>query len=88
MSFPSAENDEAMVAFAASLPVYFAFSESIALVKIGFSVNVQQRLHTIPSDRRDAGRMVLVGEWLEHPGRCRRRSRHARHAGGRRASTG
>lgn len=57
------ERDEAYVAYAETIPVYFAFSESLRLVKIGFSTNIRQRLASIPSDRRAAGPMCLIG-WL------------------------
>ena len=55
------ERDAAMVAFAETLPTYLAFSETLQLVKVGFSTNVRQRLASIPSDRRDAGKMALIG---------------------------
>lgn len=55
------ERDEAYVAFAETLPIYFAYSEALRLVKIGFSSNVRQRLMTIRSDRPDAGKLALVG---------------------------
>ncbi len=55
------ERDQAYVEFAETLPAYFAYSESLDLVKIGFSSNVRQRLTAIPVDRRDAGKLVLIG---------------------------
>lgn len=56
--------DEALVAYAATLPVYFAFSDKRRLVKIGFSCNVRQRLAALPSTVRDCGRLSLVG-WVK-----------------------
>lgn len=55
------ERDEAYVAFADTLPIYFAHSESLQLVKIGFSSNVRQRFMTIRTDRPDAGKVALIG---------------------------
>lgn len=67
MTLHTPERDEAFVAYAETLPVYFAFSEALKLVKIGFSSNVRQRLTTIPTDRQGAGRMVLIGWMLGGP---------------------
>lgn len=55
------DRDEAYVAYASTLPTYFAFSEALNLVKIGFSSNVRQRLGTIITDRPEAGRLSLIG---------------------------
>lgn len=61
------DRDEAYVAFAQTLPTYFAYSESLKLVKIGFSSNVRQRLMTIRSDRPEAGKVSLIGWALGGP---------------------
>jgi hypothetical protein len=57
------DQDEAMIAFANTLPVYFAFSESDRLVKIGFSINIRLRLRSILSDTQVRGPLALIG-WL------------------------
>ncbi|WP_167131961.1 GIY-YIG nuclease family protein [Paramicrobacterium chengjingii] len=55
------DRDEAYVAYADTLPAYFAYSSALELVKIGFSSNVRQRLVTIRSDRPEAGKIALLG---------------------------
>lgn len=63
----SPERDQAYVEHAETLPVYFAYSEALKLVKIGFSSNVRQRLGSLVTDRPDCGRMFLIGWVLGGP---------------------